>query len=34
VPNRLGGSAPTMAEAAQIEADEAAAKAANRTPRQ
>ncbi len=34
VPNRLGGSAPTMAQAAQIEADEAAAKAANRTPRQ
>ncbi|BBY23865.1 lysophospholipid acyltransferase family protein [Mycobacterium stomatepiae] len=34
VPNRLGGAAPTMAEAARIEADEAAARAANRTPRQ
>jgi 1-acyl-sn-glycerol-3-phosphate acyltransferase len=34
VPNRLGGGAPTMAEAARIEADEAAARAANRTPRQ
>ncbi|CQD02315.1 acyltransferase [Mycobacterium lentiflavum] len=34
VPHRLGGGAPTMAEAAQIEADEAAARAANRTPRQ
>jgi 1-acyl-sn-glycerol-3-phosphate acyltransferase len=32
VPRRLGGSAPTLAEAAQIEADEAAARAANRTP--
>ena len=36
VPRRLGGAAPTLAEAAQIEADEAAArfadKAANRTP--
>jgi 1-acyl-sn-glycerol-3-phosphate acyltransferase len=36
VPRRLGGGAPTLAEAAQIEADEAAArsarKAANRTP--
>ncbi|OBJ00525.1 acyltransferase [Mycobacterium alsense] len=36
VPRRLGGGAPTMAEAAQIEADEAAARsagrAANRTP--
>jgi 1-acyl-sn-glycerol-3-phosphate acyltransferase len=34
VPRRLGGSAPTLAEAAQIEADEAAARAANRTPHQ
>lgn len=34
VPHRLGGGAPTMAEVAQIEADEAAARAANRTPRQ
>jgi 1-acyl-sn-glycerol-3-phosphate acyltransferase len=34
VPHRLGGGAPTMAEAAQIEADEAAARAANRTPGQ
>ncbi|HEV7360129.1 MAG TPA: lysophospholipid acyltransferase family protein [Mycobacterium sp.] len=34
VPSRLGGSAPTMAEAAQIEADEAAARVANRPPRQ
>jgi 1-acyl-sn-glycerol-3-phosphate acyltransferase len=38
VPRRLGGDAPTLAEAAQIEADEAAArlaeKAANRTPHQ
>jgi 1-acyl-sn-glycerol-3-phosphate acyltransferase len=34
VPNRLGGGAPTMAQAAAIEADEAAARAANRTPRQ
>ncbi|HTY31465.1 lysophospholipid acyltransferase family protein [Mycobacterium sp.] len=38
VPRRLGGGAPTLAEAAQIEADEAAArsarKAANRTPHQ
>jgi len=34
VPHRLGGGAPTLAEAAQIEADEAAAKAAGRTPRQ
>ncbi|CDO85966.1 acyltransferase [Mycobacterium triplex] len=34
VPNRLGGGAPTMAEAARIEADEAAARAANRIPRQ
>ena len=34
VPRRLGGSAPTLAEAAQIEAAEAAARAANRTPHQ
>ena len=34
VPHRLGGGAPTLAEAAQIEADEAAAKAAGRIPRQ
>lgn len=34
VPHRLGGAAPTLAEAARIEADEAAARAANRTPRQ
>jgi 1-acyl-sn-glycerol-3-phosphate acyltransferase len=34
VPHRLGGGAPTMDEAAQIEADEAAARAANRTPHQ
>jgi hypothetical protein len=34
VPSRLGGGAPTLAEAAQIEADEAAARAANRTPHQ
>ena len=38
VPRRLGGGAPTLAEAAQIEADEVAArsanKAANRTPHQ
>jgi 1-acyl-sn-glycerol-3-phosphate acyltransferase len=34
VPHRLGGTAPTMAQAAAIEADEAAARAANRTPRQ
>jgi 1-acyl-sn-glycerol-3-phosphate acyltransferase len=32
VPRRLGGGAPTLAEAAQIEAEEAAARAANRTP--
>jgi 1-acyl-sn-glycerol-3-phosphate acyltransferase len=32
-PHRLGGGAPTLAEAAQIEADEAAAKAAGRVPR-
>jgi 1-acyl-sn-glycerol-3-phosphate acyltransferase len=34
VPRRLGGGAPTLAEAAQIEADEAAARAAHRTPHQ
>jgi 1-acyl-sn-glycerol-3-phosphate acyltransferase len=34
VPSRLGGGAPTLAEAAQIEADEAAARAAGRTPHQ
>ncbi|OBI52110.1 1-acyl-sn-glycerol-3-phosphate acyltransferase [Mycobacterium sp. E787] len=38
VPRRLGGGAPTLAEAARIEADEVAArsarKAANRTPHQ
>ena len=34
VPRRLGGGAPTLAEAAQIEADEAAVKAACRSPRQ
>jgi 1-acyl-sn-glycerol-3-phosphate acyltransferase len=34
VPHRLGGGAPTLAEAAQIEADEAVARAANRTPHQ
>lgn len=33
VPRRLGGGAPTPAEAAQIEAEEAAARAASRTPR-
>jgi 1-acyl-sn-glycerol-3-phosphate acyltransferase len=33
-PRRLGGGAPTPAEAAQIEADETAAKAAGRIPRQ
>lgn len=32
VPRRLGGAAPTLAEAAQIETEEAAARAANRTP--
>jgi 1-acyl-sn-glycerol-3-phosphate acyltransferase len=32
VPRRLCGGAPTLAEAAQIEADEAAARAAGRTP--
>jgi 1-acyl-sn-glycerol-3-phosphate acyltransferase len=34
VPSRLGGSAPTLAEAAQMDADDAAAKAASRMPRQ
>jgi 1-acyl-sn-glycerol-3-phosphate acyltransferase len=34
VPRRLRGSAPTLAEAAQMDADDAAAKAASRTPRQ
>jgi len=34
VPHRLGGGAPTLAEAAQMEADEAAARAAARSPRQ
>jgi 1-acyl-sn-glycerol-3-phosphate acyltransferase len=34
VPRRLGGGAPTLAEAAQMDADEAAARAASRTPRQ
>jgi 1-acyl-sn-glycerol-3-phosphate acyltransferase len=34
VPRRLGGGAPTLAEAAQVDADEAAARAASRTPRQ
>jgi 1-acyl-sn-glycerol-3-phosphate acyltransferase len=34
VPRRLGGGAPTLAEAAQIDADEAAARAASHTPRQ
>ncbi len=33
MPHRLGGSAPTLAEAAQIEADEAAARAAEPSPR-
>ncbi len=32
VPRRLGGAAPTLAEAAQLDADDAAAKAASRTP--
>jgi 1-acyl-sn-glycerol-3-phosphate acyltransferase len=32
VPRRLGGGAPTLAEAAQLDADEAAARAASRTP--
>ncbi|ORJ59166.1 lysophospholipid acyltransferase family protein [Mycobacterium simiae] len=34
VPHRLGGGAPTLIGAARIEADEAAARAANRAPRQ
>jgi 1-acyl-sn-glycerol-3-phosphate acyltransferase len=34
VPRRLGGGAPTLAEAAHLDADEAAAKAAARTPQQ
>jgi 1-acyl-sn-glycerol-3-phosphate acyltransferase len=34
VPRRLGGGAPTLAEAAQMDADEAAARAASRTPHQ
>jgi 1-acyl-sn-glycerol-3-phosphate acyltransferase len=34
VPRRLGGSAPTLAEAAQLDADDAAAKAASRAPHQ
>ncbi|HWS91438.1 MAG TPA: lysophospholipid acyltransferase family protein [Mycobacterium sp.] len=34
VPRRLGGGAPTLAEAAQMDADELAARAAHRTPRQ
>ncbi|OBA57683.1 acyltransferase [Mycobacterium sp. 1100029.7] len=34
VPHRLGGGAPTLTGAAQIEAEEAAARAANRTSRQ
>jgi 1-acyl-sn-glycerol-3-phosphate acyltransferase len=34
VPRRLGGGAPTPGEAAQIEAEEAAARAAGRTPHQ
>jgi len=34
VPRRLGGGAPTVAEAAQLDADEAATKAASRTPHQ
>ncbi len=34
VPRRLGGGAPTLAEAARLDADEAAARAASRTPRQ
>src|ERR1700742_1668706 len=32
VPHRLGGGAPTLAEAARMEADEAAARSANRAP--
>ncbi|HET7074774.1 MAG TPA: lysophospholipid acyltransferase family protein [Mycobacterium sp.] len=34
VPRRLGGGAPTLAEAARMDADELAARAAGRTPRQ
>jgi hypothetical protein len=34
VPHRLGGGAPTVAEAARIEADEAAARSASRSARQ
>ena len=34
VPHRLGGGAPTLAEAAEMDAVEAAARAAGRTPRQ
>jgi hypothetical protein len=34
VPRRLGCGAPTLAEAARMDADEAAARAAGRTPRQ
>jgi 1-acyl-sn-glycerol-3-phosphate acyltransferase len=34
VPRRLGGSAPTLAEAAQMDTDEAAARAASHTPHQ
>ncbi|MCV7110358.1 1-acyl-sn-glycerol-3-phosphate acyltransferase, partial [Mycolicibacterium setense] len=34
VPRRLGGTAPTPAEAARLDADEAAARAAGRTPHQ
>ena len=34
VPHRLGGGAPTLAEAAQMDAVEAAARAAGRTPRE
>lgn len=34
VPRQLGGSAPTLAEAAQMDADEAAARAASHTPHQ
>jgi 1-acyl-sn-glycerol-3-phosphate acyltransferase len=32
VPRRLGGAAPTLAEAAQLDADEAATRTASRTP--
>jgi len=34
VPRRLGGAAPTLAEAAQMDADDAVAKAASRNPHQ